>query len=253
MEFRLFGKSLFEITKSKGDRYYSLGQEAAKVSKFLPDFHDGFRDSSLSGFISVEDARITVNKKLDEKPAKHHKIELTPKAVHELKMLNDQAFKLNTDPSYIEEQLSTFKDKLALITSEEYDMRRGVIEIGSIIQRMENRKVYPENKEFFEQFPYTTTAKIVDLFTKHDYLKLGQVAQFLADMPKEASDVMKEYNKNTDKICKKQAVFYILANKKDFEKTNKRRAPILFAQSPFGHIWQILGAWDEEMLLVDQL
>jgi len=64
---------------------------------------------------------------------------------------------------------------------------------------------------------------------------------------------MKNYNKATDKLCGKQAVFYIIANKKDFEKTDKRRDPILLAQSPFGHFWQILGAWDEECLIIEEL
>ena len=72
-------------------------------------------------------------------------------------------------------------------------------------------------------------------------------------MPKEAVAAMKEYNKGCDKLCGKQAVFYIIADKKDFEKTNKRRDPILLAQSPFVNRWQILGAWDKEMLFLEEL
>lgn len=150
-------------------------------------------------------------------------------------------------------QLADFKDKLGLIKSEEYDMRRGVDEIASIITRLENRKKYAEVKEQYEEFPYTTTSKINALVKEQKHLKLGQVAQFLADMPKEATEAMKRYNKATNQLCGKQAVFYIIANKKDFEKTETRRDPILLAQSPFGHFWQILGAWDEEMLFLEEL
>ena len=64
---------------------------------------------------------------------------------------------------------------------------------------------------------------------------------------------MKQYNKHTDELCSKQAVFYIIADKKDFERTSQRRDPILLAQSPFGHFWQILGAWDKEMILIEEL
>jgi len=178
---------------------------------------------------------------------------LTPKGVYNLKLLNDETFVLKTDPAYVDEQLNTFKDKLSLIKSEEYDMARGTREIASIVSRMENRKKYSEFKDFFEEFPYTTTGKIEDLVKAHGYLKLGQVAQFVADMPKEAVEKMKDYNKKTDKLCGKQAVFYIIADKKDFEKSNKRRDPILLAQSPFGHFWQILGAWSDEMLFLGEL
>ena len=168
-------------------------------------------------------------------------------------MLNDKSFKLKTDPEYVDGQLKSFKEKLSLIKSEEYDMGRGVKEIASIVSRMENRKKYASVKDFYEEFPYTTTLKIDELVKTHNYLKLGQVAQFLADMPKEAVDIMKSYNKNTEKLCGKQAVFYIIADKKDFEKSEKRRDPILLAQSPFGHFWQILGAWDKELLILSEL
>ena len=105
----------------------------------------------------------------------------------------------------------------------------------------------------FEKFPYTTNARIESVVKKHDNLQLGQVDQFVADMPDEAIEAMKEYNKATDKVCGKKAVFYIIADKKDFQKTQSRRDPILLAQSPFGHMWQILGAWDKEMLFLDEL
>ena len=38
-----------------------------------------------------------------------------------------------------------------------------------------------------------------------------------------------------------------------FRKAYEKRDPILLAQSPFGFYWQILGAWDKEMLLLGEL
>lgn len=261
MEIKLFGKSLFSVKKNRAEALVAEATSKTE-SKFLPNFYE---DNGGDGFVSISsgvlsnwttgtsavqvvgvDAAPKDAKKDD--PAKK-----TPKDVYNLKLLNDEAFKLKADPAYVDEQIAAFKDKLALISSEEYDMRRGVSQIRSVIMRMENRKKYPDFREFFEQFPYTMTERILDLVKEHDYLKLGQVAQFLADLPKEASDVMKNYNAQTNKLCGKQAVYYIIADKKDFEKTQKRRDPILLAQSPFGHFWQILGAWDKEMLLVDEL
>ena len=92
-----------------------------------------------------------------------------------------------------------------------------------------------------------------NVLKKHDYLQLGEVDQFVADMPKEATDAMKEYNDACKKLCGKKAVFYIIADKKDFKKTESRRDPILLAQSPFGHFWQIIGAWDKEMMFLEEL
>ena len=254
MEIKLFGKSLFEAKKSKIDQVMGLATQAVQESKYLPDFHGGWNNN---GGVIWEIAQQPIATKIEDaskkKKVEKEKIKLTPKGVFELKLLNNESFKLNTNSEYIENQLSNFKDKLGMIKAEEYDMRRGVEEIGSIVVRLENRKKYPEVKDFFEEFPYTSTSKIDGMLKLHDHLKLGKIAQFIADMPKEAVEVMKKYNENTEKVCKKKAVFYIIADKKDFEVSNKRRDPILLAQSPFGHFWQILGAWDEEMMFLEEL
>lgn len=262
MEIKLFGKSLFSAKKN--GHYIELASSQAKESKFLIDFHKdtgGDVISDISNWVIAQNPTTgaaivgpgdtkALTKAEEKKAEKPH---LTPKEVHQLEMLHDKSFKLITDPKYVDEQLSSFRDKLALIKTAEYDMRRGVTEIASITQRLENRKKYDEVKSVFEEFPYTTTSKINAVIKENDYLKMGQVEQFLADMPKEAVDAMKRYNVGVDKLCKKQAVFYIIADKKDFQKSDRRRDPILIAQSPFGHFWQILGAWDKEMMFLEQL
>jgi hypothetical protein len=168
-------------------------------------------------------------------------------------MLNDLSFKIKADPKYVDEQIEMFKEKLGMIKTQEFDMNRGTTEIGSILSRFENRKKYSEFKDYFDEFPYTSTIKIKELLKDHDYLQLGGVSQFLADMPKEAVDVMKQYTSKTKELCDKKPVFYVVAKKKDFQKSEKRRDPILLVQSPFGHFWQILGAWEDEMLLIEEL
>lgn len=253
MEIKLFGKSLFEYKNAKKVAILDGVEECKKKgSKFLYDFMK-VNDSSIpiNDFLVFTPVDAAKPQKKKVAPAKSH---LTPKDVYNFKMLNDEMFVLNTNTEYVDKQLDDFKEKLALISSEEYDMRRGVEEIASVVMRLENRKKYGDVKDFFEQYPYTMTSRINSLIAHHDYLKLGQVAQFLADMPKDATDAMKVYNEHTKKVCEKQAVFYIIADKKDFERKDKRRDPILLAQSPFGHFWQILGAWDaSEMFLLSEL
>lgn len=257
MEIKLFGRSLFKATRNELN--WGIAQSEVKASKYLPDF---FKKDDVYEFseamIAIPSGPMTTTayetgKEKPKKPEEEPKSKLTPKEVYNLEMLHDKAFKLNTDTKYVDKQLADFKDKLGLIKSEEFDMRRGVDEIASIIVRLENRKKYVDNRKFFENYPYTQTSKITELIKNHDYLKIGQVAQFIADMPAEAVSAMKEYNKATDKVCGKQAVFYIIADKKDFKKSDTRRDPILLAQSPFGHFWQILGAWDKEMMFVEEL
>jgi hypothetical protein len=209
---------------------------------------------SMEGVVSSTTGNSTISLGLKKKETELKKsFAKTPKKIFELKYLNKKGFKINTDSKYVDEQLSMFKDKLDLIKTAEFDMSRGVNEIASIVLRLENRKKYSEHKDFFEEFAYTTTDRINSVIKNNQNLKLGKVEQFIADMPKEASDVMKKYNEESKKLCGKQSVFYIIADKKDFQKSEKRRDPILLAQSPYAHVWQILGAWDEEMLLLEDL
>lgn len=261
MEIKLFGKSLFEAKKAQSNVLWNTASDRLEGSKFLPDFYRDTGDSfpDYGQFIAINEAinpgQATKSKakpkgKVKEKKAK---IEITPKGVYQLQTLNDKFFKMKAEPEYVDKQIEHFKDKLGMIKSKEFDMNRGTIEIASILKRMENRKKYPEFKDYYDEFPYTSTDKIKELTKTHDHLKLGEVSQFLADMPQEAVDVMKKYTEQTKKLCEKEPVYYIIANKKDFQKTEKRRDPILLAQSPFGHFWQILGAWDEEMLLIEEL
>ncbi len=262
MEIKLFGKSLFS-TRSKGEMLFEMPSPSspkAQQSKYLPDFYERRGGSSIMDSYVIQEfsngsavatpINKTKGKKITKAPVK--KV-ITPKGVYDLKLLHDKVFKLNTTPEYIEKQLGDFKNKLNLINSEEYDMRNGVDEITSVIMRFENRKKYAENKETFEQFPYTTSSKIAEVVKKHDNLQLGKIAQFIADLPKEATDMMKIYEDATVKVCAKKPVFYIIADKKDFKKSDTRRDPILLAQSPFGHVWQILGAWDKEMMFLEEL
>lgn len=266
MEIKLFGKSLFSA-KSKGDQLYEMAVSESKKgeSKYLPDFYErrhGVNGNALSNYIelqatpnswvAVPEGKLKKGKKVKEVKKKQVK-PITPKGVFELQLLHDKSFKLNTNPEHVDKQLEDFKTKLGMINAEEYDMRHGVEEITSIITRLENRKIYAENKEVFENFPYTTTTRIAEVIKKHDNLEMGKIAQFIADLPKEAIDVMKQYEEATVKVCSKKPVYYIISDKKDFKKSDNRRDPILLAQSPFGHVWQILGAWDKEMMFLQEL
>jgi hypothetical protein len=253
MELKLFGKKIFEFNKSSSLYYINSADEKAKQSKFLPDFYSQVGQPMVSDFAIIEASSgraVAVPIKDESVKTETHK---SPKDIYDLKMLNEQGFQINTNEDYVEQQIGDFKEKLNLVKTEEFDMSRGLTEISSILMRLENRKKYSQFKDFFEEYPYTTTVKIDNLVKSNSYLKLGQLAQFVADMPSEAISEMKKYTQATEKLCKKKPVYYIIADKKDFEKSNKRRDPILLAQSPFGHFWQILGAWDKEMLLLENL
>ncbi|MFA6325397.1 MAG: hypothetical protein WCX46_04195 [Candidatus Paceibacterota bacterium] len=264
MKIKLFGKELFEFNKVN-DMIMPSAHNVIRDSKYLPDFYRNISNRGMgvewindsvaeTNSYTVLDSSVKTTKPKKNKETEQKTVKkLTPKDVYSLQLLNNKSFTINVDEDYVNKQVEDFKDKLSLLKSEEYDMQRGTDQIASVLTRMENRKKYANFKTFFEQYPYTTTAKINELVKEHNYLDIGQVAQFLADMPSEAVNIMKEYNKQTMDLCGKQAVYYIIADKEDFKETEKRRDPILLVQSPFGHFWQICGAWSDEMVLIEEL
>jgi hypothetical protein len=76
---------------------------------------------------------------------------------------------------------------------------------------------------------------------------------FVPEFPDEAIMVMREYTDQLQALCNKKPVFYVIAEPDKFRKAYERRDPILLVQSPFGFYWQILGAWDKEMILLSEL
>lgn len=264
MEIRLFGKQLFAYKRTATEILLTSADKASKTEEVLPDFYAHLGSHSISDYAVLEDVAFPGElisgeisssdaKKIKEKKPEKGKNPKTPKGVYEMKLLNDDSLKINTDEKYVDEHIASFKDKLEVIGSQNYDMRNGVNEISSILQRMENRKKYPAHKEFFEQFPLTKTTKIAEVIKNHDNLKIDKIGQFIAEMPKDAIQIMKDYDAECKKLCGKKAVFYIIADEKDFKKTNMRKDPILLAQSPFGHFWNVLGAWDAEMQFLEEL
>ena len=255
MEMKLFGKSIFEFKKRSHNGLIASVSNSIEKSPYLPNFFKSGR-TDLSEMLYMADDKTqseAIEKVKAEKKERDSKSEITPKNVYELKMLNDNSLKIKTDKEYVDEQIKDFQDKLTIIKASEDDFENGTGEIHSILLRLENRKKYDEFKDFFNEYAYTTSGKIRELVNNHKNLEIGKIEQFIADMPKDAVGEMKKYEKNTKKLCDKKPRFYIIADKKDFKKTDGRKDPILLVQSPFAHVWQILGAWDDEMLFLEEI
>lgn len=119
--------------------------------------------------------------------------------------------------------------------------------------RLLNRKKYEgEVKEFYDQYENTTIEKVMNLVNKYR-LVLKTSDLFIPTFPDEAILIMKKYTEATVALCGKYPVYYVIAEAELFKKEYQRNDPILLVQSPFGNYFQILGAWDKEMILLEEL
>lgn len=153
----------------------------------------------------------------------------------------------NNQDEKLDEKIKLLADKTSL-TNQRYVKAQ----IDGMLKRLQNRKKYKEVHDFYEKFPNTSDEKIDELLKKYK-LTIQTSELFIPTFPQEAIDVMKEYTEVTKKITGETPVFYVIAEEGDFQEKYKKNDPILLVQSPFGFYWQILGAWDEEMLLLHEL
>jgi hypothetical protein len=149
--------------------------------------------------------------------------------------------------SNLEDKIEILKYKRDLIV-QSYTRR----EVEGLIDRLENRRKWEKFKEFFNEFQNTTDEKIDNLLVKYD-LVMETSDLFVPEFPDDAIALMKAYSEKMDKLCGKKPVFYVIAEPDKFRKAYEKRDPILLVQSPFGFYWQILGAWDKEMILLSEL
>jgi hypothetical protein len=258
---KLFGKEIL-ARKHEPQELYDFASHGLLRSYT----HIGIQDIDMMAISGDDD----IAKKYLNEVAARNKVALegdnkTPKEVYNLESLNDNTYQINCDPEYIEKHVKTLIKKRDLLPVKKHDKRdpyvrafsggemHGRMEIESMIERMLNRLKYTEFKDYYEQFPYTKSAKINELLKKVTNLQSKRVEDFVPDLPAEVVDIMEEYNRITVELCNKKPVYYIIADEKDFEVQDQKRDPILLVQSPFCLEWQVLAAWDEEAIYLGDL
>lgn len=185
-------------------------------------------------------ASSTPIKKVDER------IETSPKDVFgELERVPNP---VDCDPQRLAMKIELMERKINLGIDQRFTKEH----MQGMLDCLRNRLCYDKYKDFYEQFQYTTMEKIEMLLQKYK-LCMREVTLFVPTFPDDATKVMEDYIAETRKLTNKRPVFYVIAKEEDFKKKYEKHDPILLVQSPFGFFWQILGAWDDEMLLLEEL
>lgn len=253
---QLFGRKLFEHEVKKLWDFNGFGNSDG--TNIL-----AYADPISLGAVTIGSTTIDKKKKkVVEKP------KITPKELFKLEALNEQDFKIGTDATYLERAIRDCSQKLKLMPVPQKPTKKnpypaggaekhGYDELKSIIERLENRKkihdLSSSSKAVFESYPHTTVELVNKVLSENKHLALETAGKYVPDFPVEAVEAMADYKKFCKEVCGKETYFYVISKKEDFQVVNKRRDPILLAQSPFGFFWQILGAWDEEMIYLGDL
>jgi hypothetical protein len=249
----IFRKIFGGAKKNSSNAGIALSGSDGLDSTFLFDFKNyqsGYSNINISGSLITSGTFITTNSDFEESDEAENK-ELKNKQKIAIKPI-DVLEELETIPtpwnlSNLDDKIDILKYKSELIT-QKYSKR----EIDGLIERLQNRKKWDKFKKFFDGFQNTTDEKIEIILDKYDVvMKTSDL--FIPEFPDIAITRMKDYSKQMMKLCKKKPVFYVIAEPDKFRKAYEKRDPILLVQSPFGFYWQILGAWDKEMILLSEL
>jgi hypothetical protein len=208
--------------------------------QYLFDFKQGYRSNwgtTGGGGISFDSPVNPDSKEIV------HKIVVKPiDVINELQTV-PTPFSVN----FLDEKISVLQDKAKLIRQ-----RYAKQEVEALIERLEARKQYPKEKVFFDKFQNTTQEKIDELLKKYE-LEMHPSDIFIPEFPDDAVKIMKEYSAKVKKITGKDTTYYVIAQNELFRKADEKRDPILLVQSPFGFYYQILGAYDKELIALSSL
>ena len=154
-------------------------------------------------------------------------------------------------------------DEKIIILKEKSDMIKNNYakkEVDGMVERLNNRKKYFSKsksgetfKEFFTKFDSTTEEKVNDIIVKYPHLTVKDSDLFIPEFPDIAIQTMKNYTEKCMELCGKKPIYQVIAPVEMFKDKVKQRDPILLVQSPFGYYFDILGAWDAEMILLSEL
>jgi len=207
-------------------------------SEYLFDFLNYGGSGYFGNDVYSEDSELTSNKRDNQS-----KIKASPQSVlDELERIPSPISMVALD-----DKIKLLEDKKKLI-KQKYSRR----DVEGLLERLNNRKNYAKYKSFFDTYDTTTDEKISALLAKYD-LVMEKADLFIPEFPKDAIETMKAYSSMCELVSGKLPVFYVIATRTSFKQAQEKRDPILLVQSPFGFFWQILGAWDKEMLILSEL
>ena len=141
----------------------------------------------------------------------------------------------------VEKRRDFMKKDLQVSTSDE-DQALGYLQARLILSKHKDAKtLFPWN--------ITTQEKINELCKKYKVIS-ASLTSYKRCVPQEALDVMEKYLKAYHLVSKGEPLIQLIV---DVGGQEQKKDPIVYATSPFGNYYYVLGAWDKEIEILDEL
>lgn len=118
------------------------------------------------------------------------------------------------------------------------------------LRYLKARKKFSRYEKYFH-WATTTDSKIQELVDKYK-VQFVPFESYSKSIPNEATDELEKFSSAWEKVVDDE-FSPDLKLITDYKGPEHKKDPILLAESPFGAWWYILGAWDKEVEIVDDL
>ncbi len=251
------GERISGSGNNSGTLLFDTSQYAV-VSEFIPSniaFSGGTNTNATQGVLSGPNPNVLVGLSAG-KSVERKAVE--PKAVfEEIKRENVEIDFTNLDEKIkvVEERINILKEHLT--TEHLQDEHRALFFLKNRRTYLKTQKANPLD------WAMTTEEAVTDLCTRYK-LRTVPLKQFYTLVPKDGIKEMDRYTKAYKAITGDLPIFELVIKensfqdkpeeKKEVEKQRKKdRDPILLANSPLGNFMFVLGAFDDEIEVVDEI
>jgi len=148
------------------------------------------------------------------------------------------------DVSDLDKKIKVVKRRFGIFKEQGLDIRDETIALRYLNARKKFLKV---SKKF--AWPTTTQEKIDTLLSTYKLMKVG-AASYSRNLPHEAVDEIEKWAEAQALINNEKPELSLICDQGGKE---QKKDPILLAKSPFGDWYFVLGAWDKEVMYVDDL
>ncbi len=143
-------------------------------------------------------------------------------------------------------QIKLVKERMKVLQqhTRNVDLKHEKIAIGFL----KARKKYLKYKD---EFKWAITNKdMIDKLCKKYKVKKVSFGNYYRNIPKEGVDEIKKFGEALQNVSNNDPLFELIIDDGGKE---EKKDPILLATSPFGNWYYLLGAWDKEILIIDDL
>lgn len=202
--------------------------------KSLPLYRTGWSGDS---YISIEgDAVWTSGKKKKDKRIVKKPVEVFKEIISQIPKINLTG--LAEQIKIVEKRKDFMENELEIQCQDEVEA----------LNFLKARKKYIEYKDEFK-WSIATLSAVEKLCEKYK-LRVVDFKNYYKNVPMEGIEELEKFLKAYRKVRNDEPVLKLVI---DYGGKEQKKDPILLASSPFGKWWIILGAWDKEVAVVDEL